>query len=216
MPCRGLETNFQLPPRKPAVSAPLSSALLSGAAAATVVAASVAATISRVSPRGPRTGVEVPGDHDPDRFDPARHVEDAPKSALREDLLGFGGHSFMARRAVLTGLLETEEIEPLVVLVAAARHGREVIPPSAGQACRAATFRGPLSAASTASARRVTAARLSGRPPAIAAAALATAAPPAAARPFLAGPLALGPIAVSVRGSCPIGGDVGTHGRVRL
>lgn len=122
----------------------------------------------------------------------------------------------MARRAFVTGLLEAEEIESLVVLVAAPRDGREVIPPAAGQACRTAAFGGPLAAASAASTRRFTAAHLGRRPSAVAAATLAAATPPAAARAVFAGPFSLGPIPAGLRRTDAVGSAVGTAGRVRF
>jgi hypothetical protein len=96
-------------------------------------------------------GIEIPRDHDADRLDPAGHVEHGVEAAFGEDLLVLGVSR--AARRVLAGLLDPQEFETLVVLVAAARHRREVIATATRVRSRSRITRPPLSAAAFRAAR---------------------------------------------------------------
>jgi hypothetical protein len=70
-------------------------------------------------------GVEVAGDHDADRLDPTRHVEHRVEAALDEDVFVLGGP--LPPRRLLTSLLDTEELEALVIVVVTAGDRCEVV-----------------------------------------------------------------------------------------
>lgn len=70
-------------------------------------------------------GVKVSGDHDTDGFDPAGYIEDSAQPALLEDV-------FVARiprpaGRILARLLDTEELETLVVVVVTPGDRRKVV-----------------------------------------------------------------------------------------
>lgn len=90
-----------------------------------------AVVIAAVRPRT-AAGVEIAGDHDPDRLHPARHVAHGIKAALGDDVV-FGMPLF-ATWLVVSGILDAEELEPLVVLIVATGYRREVISAAAGEA----------------------------------------------------------------------------------
>lgn len=81
---------------------------------------------------GSAPGGEVAGDHDADGLDPAGHVEHAAEAALGQHVvIGRGpraGVGFAGR------IFDAEKLEPLVVLIVAARHRSEVASPAAGDA----------------------------------------------------------------------------------
>jgi hypothetical protein len=79
----------------------------------------------------PAASVEVAGDHDPDRLHPAGHVAHVVETALGEDLIVF--RTTLAARSLAAGLLDAEEVEPLVILVVAVADGLEVGTTAAGQ-----------------------------------------------------------------------------------
>ncbi|MSR27706.1 MAG: hypothetical protein EXS06_11940 [Planctomycetaceae bacterium] len=93
------------------------------------------------APWGTVAGIEVPGYHNPDRLDPARHIGDAREAALRENLIVIAVASFRARCRFAAGLLNPEEIEPFVILVVSAGHRGEVVLPATRQTRRRAEFR---------------------------------------------------------------------------
>jgi len=70
-------------------------------------------------------GVEVAGDHDPNRLDPTRHVEHRVEATFDEDVFVLGGS--LPPRRLLTGLLDTEELEALVVVVMTAGDRGKVV-----------------------------------------------------------------------------------------
>lgn len=77
-------------------------------------------------------GVEIAGDHDPDRLHPARHVAHGVEAALGDHVVF--GMPLLAPRLIVGGIFDAEELEPFVVLVIAARHGSEVVAAAAGEA----------------------------------------------------------------------------------
>jgi len=93
------------------------------------------------APRETVAGVKVPGDHDPDRLDPARHIGDAGETALREELVVIAVACFRAQSRFAAGLLDPEKIEPFVILVIASGDRGEVVPPAPRQTRRRANFR---------------------------------------------------------------------------
>ena len=155
------------------------SVLVAGPATVTAVTA----TIARVSParavagpRRPRTGVEIAGDHDPDRLDPTGHVEHVAQAALGEDLVVLRARTLEPGRPVMAGILEPEKLEPLIVLIATSGDRCELVATPAGEAGGAAPLF-PAPAASAAGTARLGAAGLGGRFAGVARSTLATAAP---------------------------------------
>jgi len=90
-----------------------------------------------VGPLGtrPAAGIEIAGDDDADRLDPAGHVANGVETALLEDviLLDVPG---LAPWRLVAGFFDTQELQPLVVLLETARHRREIVTTAAGQTRR--------------------------------------------------------------------------------
>lgn len=128
----------------------------------------------------PAAGIEIAGDDDADRLDPAGHVTDGVEAALGEDLVIL--RMRLPPRCVPARLLDAEELEPLIILVVPSCHRREVGPPAPRQARRgaAAPFRTPTATA-TVRGRAAAAAALAARSAPGFATATATAPPPAPA-----------------------------------
>ena len=91
------------------------------------------APLAPVAPAGSGPSREIARDHDANRLHPARHVEDARQAALDQ-------HAVVLRPGPWAGLripgrlLDTEELEALVVLLVTARHRREVAAAAAPRA----------------------------------------------------------------------------------
>jgi hypothetical protein len=83
---------------------------------------------------GAGSRLEVAGDDDADRLDPAGDVEHGIETALGDDVVLFVGGPPLPRRSVLSGLLEPEELEALVVVLVGAGHRREIVAASAAEA----------------------------------------------------------------------------------
>ena len=99
----------------------------------------------------PIAGVEIAGDHDPDRLDPTRDVEDRPQPALGEHVVvGRVASRFTARRG--RALLDPEVLESLVVLLESSGHRCEVVAPRPLHARRAWCIAASLAATATATA----------------------------------------------------------------
>ena len=81
---------------------------------------------------GAAAGVEIARDDDPDRLDPARHVEHRAEAAFDDDVVVLGVQFAPAR--LTARLLEAEELETLVVIVTAACDRCEIAAAAAGVA----------------------------------------------------------------------------------
>jgi hypothetical protein len=107
------------------------------AAAATgsriVAPASVVAAASLVATRRTTAGVEVAGDHDADRLDPAGDVEHGIEPALGEDIVLLAIAA--ASRRFAARILDAQKLEALVVLLEASGDRCKVVPSAAGE-CR--------------------------------------------------------------------------------
>jgi hypothetical protein len=94
------------------------------------------AAIVVVAPRRTVAGVEITGDHEADRLHPTRHIADA----LDENLVVVSPARLSLRRAFPAGVLDAEEIEPLVVFVVAASDRRKILSAAPRQARSGAQF----------------------------------------------------------------------------
>ena len=87
--------------------------------------AEAASATRAAAPARLRAGSQVAGDNDPNRLDPAGHVEHRVEAAFDEDVFVLGGPLTALR--LLASLLDPEELKALVIVFVTAGDRCEVI-----------------------------------------------------------------------------------------